>query len=296
MSGAIREPRLWLTSMCGPGNVENVTEMVEPILSHLDGIIWVLNDCAPEEPAARYLETVKGAGKVICRSFPVGRHWAAMNDTLFTGLIEEGDLVIWCDALERPMLPFVSAIKTEIAYLMQDADLDVIAYYGKPYLFRYNERLEYRNSPHWSLHGWNERGVEWSIKEPDESKVRLNVRPMKRKDPLHWVGHYATYWMYPAGSNHAALGIEQHVRSGETAQQAFSRREAQRLAFRQLMRARGFSLTMDGLKAMLTGPLDDTLKQHLNGEKTLSDVYWLWHGRGAELKDTHKPSDALPIP
>ncbi len=45
-----------------------------------------------------------------------------------------------------------------------------------------------------------------------------------------------------------------------------------------------------------TDCVDDTLKQHLRAEKTLSDGYWLWQGRGAELKDTHLPADALPIP
>lgn len=293
----LRSPRLFLTSMSGSPSEENPYEMIEQNLPWLDGVIWVLHDQSPDCPAARYLESVKGAGRVIHRAFPAGRHWHSMNETLFTGLIEDGDYVLWADDLERPSPAFLSRIKTEIGPMMQEADVDVVAYYGKPYLFRYNERLEYRNSPHWSLHGWNDRGIEWSTIEPDEKLVRLNVRPVKRTDKLHWVEHYARYWLYPAGCNHAALGIEQHVRSGETAQQAFARREAQRLAFRQHMRDCGFPRTMEGLKAMLAGPLDDPLlKAHLNAEKTLSDVYWLWHGRGAELKDTHRPSDALPIP
>ncbi len=61
------------------------------------------------------------------------------------------------------------------------------------------------------------------------------------------------------------------------------------------MRQRGYLLTVDGLKAMLTGPLDEEVRTHLRAEKTLSDAYWLWRDRGPDLKDTHLPSDAIPI-
>ncbi len=297
-----RAPRLWLTSMSGPGAVANMTEMIEPLLPWLDGIIWVLNDVPRDDPGARYLATVCGTGCVVHRDWPRQggplRHWAAMNDTLFTGLIEEGAYVLFCDPLERPSPAFVSRIKPEIGPMMEEADVALIAYYGKPYLFRYRETLEYRNTPHWSLHGWGDRGIEWSTIEPDESKVRLNVRPIKRTDPHHWVGHYLRYMVScPAGSNHAALGIEQYAQPGEAHQTAFQRREANRLAFRREMRQRGFELTVDGFVAMCNAsqPVDDSLKAWLRSDKVFSDAYhWLVLGNPA-VRDTHRPSDALPI-
>lgn len=293
----MKPPRLFLTSMCGPGNVDNMVEMIEPLLPYLDGIIWVLNDVPVDDPGARYLETVKGAGRVIHRGPLGGRHWHAMNDTLYCGVMEEGDLFMWTDCLELPRVPFVSTIKTEMVALMEDADLDVIAYYGKPFLMRYRETLEYRNSPHWSLHGWNERGIEWSNKEPDESKVRLNTRPLKRKERNHWVGHYLRYLVsYPAGCNHAALGIEQYLKPGETPQAAFQRRDANRLAFRRYMKEQGYPLTVEGFCDMCLGSLDDTLKGWLRSDKAFSDGYhWLVLGNEA-VKDTHNPVDAIPIP
>jgi hypothetical protein len=129
---------------------------------------------------------------------------------------------------------------------------------------------------------------------PDEGKVRLNVRPLKRTGIYSWVEHYAKYHLYPAGSNHCALGLDHWPPGDRNAQ--FQNREERRLEFRREMRRRGFPVTMDGLKAMLTGPIDETLRGHLVREKILSDVYHLWQGRGAELKHTHVPSDALPIP
>ena len=284
---------LWLTSMSSDPSPENPTEMIEPILDHLYGIIWVLNDVAADAPAARYLETVKGAGQIIHRGWPAGRHFHAMNDTLFTGKIEEGDYVIFCDPLERPMLPFVSRVKTEIGPMMQESDVDVIFGWGKPFLLRYRETMEYRNSPHWSLAGWNGRGIEWSSIEPDEKKVRWNVRPLKRQDKWHWVKHYARYFLcYPAGSNSALLGLE---KQGDPAR-LFPIREAKRLAFRAEMRRRGYPLTLEGLNEMLKKPLDNWLKRAINEEKTWSDYYnHVILGR-TDLKDTHDPKDIIPIP
>lgn len=291
-------PRLFLTSMCGPGEVNNIIEMVEPILPHLDGIIWVLHDCPTHDPGARYLESVKGAGRIIHRPWPRGRHWHSMNDTLFSGGAEEGDLMIWTDLLEHPKAPFLSRIKTEIEPMMREADVDLIAYFGKPFLFRYRETLEYRNSPHWSLHGWNNRGIEWSNMEPDETKVRQNMRPIKRKDePNHWVGHYLKYFLsYPAGSNHAALGIDQFAAPGESVEQAFQRRESNRLAFRHEMKKRGYPLTVAGFVDMCKAGLDEDLKKWLNSDKVFSDAYhWLVRGDRSGIKDTHNPKDAVLV-
>jgi hypothetical protein len=216
-----------------------------------------------------------------------------MNDTLFTGLIEEGDLVIFQDPLERSREPFMKKVKTEIEPFMKEADVSVIFYYGKAFLFRYYETLEYRNTPHWTLTGYPGKAIEWSNIEPDERLVRLNMRPVKRTDPYHWVGHYFSYFLYPAGSNSALLGLDQWP-GGQT-QANFAKRETQRLAFRQLMKKRGYPLTLDGGKQMLTGEIDQELKAHLNAEKTLSDLFHHLHGRSHLLKHSHNPADAILI-
>jgi len=287
-------PKLFLTSMCGPNNETNIREMIEPIIEWLDGIVWVLNDCPTTDGGAVYLESVKGLGKVVHRQWPAGRHWAAMNDTLFTGLMDEGDLVIWTDTLERPMPPFVSRIKGEILPLMDETGVDCLFYYGKAFLFRYNELLEYRNSPHWTLHGFKQ-AMEWSGIEPDEKKVRFNVRPLKRTNPWHWIEHYVRYMLeYPAGCNHALLGIEKL--GGNPAQQ-FQRREARRLDFRREVKRRGFPLTVAGLKALFSDPnqLDSVLKSYINGDKVWSDAYRLWILNDTTMVDTHDPKDMKPI-
>ncbi len=286
-------PRLWLTSTCAAGNVDNITEMVEPVLPWLDGIIWALNDCPADDPGARYLESVKGDGKVIHRPWAVGRHNVSMNETLYTGLIAEDDYMLYADALERPMSPFVSRIKAEIGPMMEAADLDVLFYYGKPFLIRYRETLEYRGSPHWHLEGWNGRAIEWNKIEPDEKQVRFNARPLKRTDPFQWVTHYLKYLLYPAGTNHALLGLDTHGDPNVL----FAPREANRLEFRREMVRRGFPTTVEGFLLMCraAGQPDDELKCWLGSDKVFSDAYHhLVRGR-TDVVHSHDPKDALLI-
>lgn len=282
---------LFLTLMTSAGNEENLRELVDPLLPYIDGIIAVVHRPCGGDNGLVYLEEHKGAGKIIVRDW-VQRHDFSQNETLYAGVIQEGDLFIITDTLERPAAQFISRCKGDLNTFMIEHDLDCLVYYGKPFIVRYNEAMHYQGSPHWGLRGIRS-AVELSHMYPDEGKVRLNVRPFKRPDPLGWVEHYVKYWLYPPGSNHAALGIEKW---GGDLNQAFAKREGQRLAFRAEMRKRGVPLTVEGLKVLLMGPLDEALKGHLRVEKTLSDAYWFWRGRGAELKDTHKPSDALPIP
>lgn len=291
------EPRLWLTSMShgGPATLENAREIIEPIHSLIDGTVWVLHDTDPNDPTAQYLESVKGAGRIIHRPWPRGRHFHSMNETLWSGPMEDGDLVLWVDPLERAQPAFVSRVKGEIAHLMVEAEIGCLHFYGKPYLFRYTETLEYRNSPHWTLTGVQGRQIEWSQMEPDEKQVRLNVRPLKRGgDAYHWVRHYLRYFVeFPAGSNSALLGLD-HWPGGQT-QENWVKRETNRLALRAEMRKRGYPLTVDGFIAMCRAGLDDTLKTHLRAEKTFSDAFHhLVCGR-TDVRDSHRPSDALPI-
>jgi hypothetical protein len=286
-------PRLFLTSMSGPGQIENMTEMIEPILDHVDGIIWVLNDCPKDDPGARYLETVKGAGCIIYRSF-IPRYAHLMNETLFTGLVEEGEMMIWTDPLERPAAEFLKKAKSEIAPFMDETGTSCIYFYGKPYLFRYYETLQYQQSPHWGLTGYPGRAIEWSQIEPNERKVRLNVRPEKRKDRFHWVGHMLRYWVaFPEGSNCAALGLDHFPPGDKNAQ--FAIRERQRLEFRKEMKRRGYSLTVDGFVSLCKEQLDDRIKEHLRHEKTLSDAYHYLVLGDTSVTSDHNPSRAIPV-
>ena len=285
-------PRLFLTSMCGPDNAGNIIEMVDPLRQWLDGIIWVLHDCPILDAGSLWLESAKKQGLIIHRPWPRGRHFHSMNDTLYCGPMEEGDFFIWTDVLEHPRPEFVSRIKTDIIPALNRDNIDVVVYYGKPFLIRYRETLEYRGSPHWQLIGTNGRAIEWSQVEPDESKVRQNMRPVKRTDKMHWVTHYLKYMIeYPAGSNHALLGLSDFGDPNVL----FPPREQNRLEFRREIKQRGYPVTVEGFKAMCKGPLDDTLVRYLNSDKVFSDAYnYLILGR-TDVVHSHDPNKAIPV-
>lgn len=291
-------PRLFLTSMSN-GDAEslvNAKEIIGPIHHLIDGVIWVLHDASPDAPVAQYLEGVKKQGKVIHRAWPKSRHFHSMNETLWSGPVEVDDLVIWTDPLERPMPDFVGKIKEAILPLMLESETDCIFFYGKPFLFRYSEALEYRNTPHWTLTNISGRVIEWSEIDNDESKVRLNVRPGKRKDPFHFVRHYLRYFIeYPVGSNSALLGLDKWP-DGVTKDNWIAR-ETNRLKVREGLRTRGFPVTVAGFLAMCEVGLDDEMKEMLNFDKTFTDAWWhLVKGRTEGIRDSHDPADNNPIP
>lgn len=270
--------------MTSSGNEDNLRAMIEPVAPLFDGVIATFH--YPTDAGASYLESRAGAGQIIYANW-CQRHGYSMTHLLWQGPMRDGDHFVYLDSMERVSRTFCEGRLRDLVIMMCETDTAMVANFGKGFLFRFNEQLRFEGSPHWYATNLDGRAINIEL---DKGSF-WNVRDQHRA-PLQWVEHYAKYWLYPAGSNHALLGLE---KQGDP-NVLFPQREARRLAFRREMVARGFPLTTDGLKQLFTTPLDMTLKMHLRDEKTLSD-YWHWlHGNGHLLKDTHLPSDALPIP
>ncbi len=281
--------RVFLTLMTSAGNEENLKEIIEPIKSYLDGVIVVFHNPVGDDAGAKYLESVKGAGKIIYRDW-IFRHDISQSETLWTGVLEEGDYGIICDTLERPAIEFVSEIKTFWQPQMEINDTDCIYYFGKAYLFKYNENMYYSGSPHWALRGVM-NGVEVCRGFPDESKMRLNVRPIKRTDPFGFIDHYLKYYLYPAGSNHCLLGLE---KNGDP-KILFPQREHQRLEFRKELKKRGIPLTVEGVKELFKNPLDETMRKFVNGELILNNFYQYHVLDNKNITDNHDFKSIIKI-
>ncbi len=275
--------KLYLATITSSGNEANLRAMIEPIAPLFDGVIATFH--YPKDEGTDYLESRVGAGRIIYANW-CERHGYSMQHILWQGPMRDGDRFIFLDSMERVSREFCEGRLKSLLKLMDETDTAMVANFGKGFLFRFNEQLEFRGSPHWFCQNLDGRAINVEL---DKSEF-WNERNTQR-DELHWITHYAKYWLYPAGSNHALLGLEKQGKP----EVLFPIREQRRLAFRREMVKRGYPLTVDGLNEMLTGPLDEVLKEHLRAEKTLSDVYWLWHDKGHLLKDTHLPSDALPI-
>lgn len=290
----MRKNKLWLCGITSEGNLENLKEMIEPIKEYFDGLIFTFHgevsymtkigevDYWNREIGAKYLEDNKKAGKIIYANW-CNRHAYSQNHFLYQGPMENGDKFILLDSMERVSIEFCKDHLPKLIEYMDANNVAMLANYGKGFLFRFNEMLEFRGSPHWYATQLDGQQANLQL----EKNLFWNVRGEKR-DKNHWTRHYARYmFCYPAGSNHALLGLE---KQGDP-QKLFPIREQLRLDFRKEALKRGFPLTMEGLKAMLSGPLDDTLKYYLNNEKTWND-FRRWDIEGDDtVVDSHLPSD-----
>lgn len=274
--------------MAGPGSFQDLDELWTPIQDHFDGICAVYFG-SRDDIEAKYLETTKGAGYITYLPY-TGRHDLARVCAIHCGAIQHGDVVCQFDTLERLNPEFAN----EMLGLL-DSRINTLFYYGKVLLYEYHESVTFQGTPHEAFRRLDggTKAVELSQYQPDESKVRLNVRPIKRTDPYHWVGHYVRYYLAtPWGSNHCLLGNEHR---GDP-MKLYQEREALRIEVRDYLRAQGVPLTVDGLRVYLTTkPITEAMKSYIEKECILNDAYRYWVLGDLTIKDDHSWSSMVKV-
>lgn len=251
--------------MAGPGNLEIIKETIEPIASYFDGIVAVFHN--PPDAGATLLEQIKGAGKIIYVDF-TKRYDFSRNHYLYCGPIQNGDFCVQTDLLEKIPLSFAGRLDYFITQL-KSSNLNTCYYYGKPFVFEFTDDLEYRGNPHEGLFRpiFGHRGIELSHIEPDESKVRQNLRPIKRTDKFHFVTHYLFYYLFPSTSNCCLLGWE-HKKPQE-----IQARNNLRIEFCQFLTDSGYPRTVDGVIDFFKQTSFSKFQRFVNEEKVLNDFY-----------------------
>lgn len=283
--------KIHLVFMCGPDSLEDLKEMMAGVREHFTGLSCVYHG-KETDPEGQYLESIKGDGRVVYLPYS-RRHSLSRNVGLHCSTLEDGDLCMQFDALERVEPKFAGQIRA-LGRQMRESGVNAIWYFDKPFVFEYHESLEYVGSPHETLKrdDGRMRAVEAKTSWPIEREVRYNVRPEKRKDqPFHWVGHYAKYFLFPWGSNHALLGLSDRGDPNVL----FPIREQKRLEFLAEMRRRGYPRTLEGLNAMFAQPLDDKLRSMINEEKVWQDYYRLHILNDQTVTDEHKWTSLKPV-
>lgn len=291
--------RLFLCGMTTTGNEANLRAMIEPIRQYFDGLCFTFHGseyCADDTSArpdggAIFLNNNKGAGRIVYARW-CQRHGVSMSQFLWQSPMEDGDHFVYLDTTERLSPSFCSQLRGMVAH-MDERNIAMIANYGKGLVFRFNEQLEFRGSPHWYAIQLDGQSVNVELPLTDFWNVRNEQR-----DPMEWCTHYLRYFIYPAGSNHALLGLDHH--KGGTPQDIFPKREAKRLWFRTQMRRAGFPLTVEGAVAFMSQPLTQELIDLIQSDKVWSDAYWYLVKGDASVVHSHKPEDmkplALPLP
>jgi hypothetical protein len=266
--------------MSGPGEEINIRELVEPIKSYIRGVCALIHDADSFDAGSQYLLKVNdelGGGNVIFGPY-TGRHDASRNRILYETGIKENEWYLQTDLLEHPRKEFLEKVPEIIK---QNPSLNCLFYYGKPYLVKFTEWLKYDGTPHESLKGIRGQSVEYSQIEPDESKVRQNMRPLKRKDRLHFVGHYAKYYFLP-GSNQCLLGLDHRPND------SFERRMALRDHLKKYMLDKGLDFSLNSFIDMVKREgIYHELKKYINHEKILQDVVRLNVMKETDIQDEH---------
>lgn len=271
--------------MSGPNSLEDLKELLDPIHSFFDGVVWVLHDAAGSEEE-EYLNSIKGCGRIINYHYHQ-RHDQSRNQYLWCGPIKNGDWVCQTDLLERLNPNFARDLQVVKNWLISD-QVNIAYYEGKILFYEYHESLIFRGSPHEGLLRLDGKAsVTVLDKLAGQHKPRINVRPVKRTDPFGWVDHYMKYYLFPYGSNHCLLGLDKFYKTHESLVQAFNTREQKRLDFLSHLDNNNIPRTLDGVKALFQRPVDGTILWLLNNELILNDFY-RYHVLGhRDLVDEH---------
>lgn len=267
--------KLYLCGITTAGNENNLKELIEPIIDFVDGLQWTFH--YPKDAGADYLESKKKNGEIVYAKY-CQRHGFSMQQYLWQGTMQNGDYFIQVDDKERISEEFFIEKLPQFLDLMNQADLAMIANYGKGLIYRYNEQLEFKGSPHWYAVNLDGGAMNYEL----DKKYFWNVRNQQR-DKYHWINHYATYFLFPAGSNHALLGLEKNG----IPQNLFAAREQLRLDFRNELKKRGIPLTIQGVKELFSKELDDTIKNFINSELVWNNFYHFHILDNKDLIDNH---------
>jgi len=279
--------KLYLCGMTTTGNFDNLSAMIDPIRQYFDGLCFTFHgSILDNDKGAAYLDVQKGCGCVVYATW-CQRHSYSMNHFLWQGPMEDGDHFVYLDTLER-LSPAFCADLPNLTKWMDENNVAMVANYGKGLVFRYNDQLEFRGSPHWYATQLDGNAVNMELAKESFWNVRNDVR-----DSMEWVTHYLRYFTYPAGSNHALLGLDHH--KGGTPTEIFPKREAKRLWFLTQMKRAGFPRTVEGAVAFMSQPLTQELIDLIQSDKVWSDAYWYLVKGDTSVIHSHKPEDMKPL-
>lgn len=279
--------------MSGPGSLLDLQELLGPIHTFFDGIVWVLHDSVGSEEE-EYLNSIKGCGRII-NYYYHRRHDQSRNQYLWCGPIKNGDWIVQTDLLERLDVGFASQVR-ETCKKLREVNINLAYFEGKPLMYEYHESIIFRGSPHEGLvrDDGNARSLILDSYYT-ESKPRLNVRNIKRPNKFGWVDHYLNYYLFPFGSNHCLLGLDSIHKDSNLLIQAFQKREKLRIAFLTYLEYKNIDRTVDAVKALFQQTIDKDLALMINNELILNDFYRYHILKDNTVIDNHDHLNLKPI-
>lgn len=194
--------------ICGIVSSEAPLEEVRRSVSQFtsfDGAVWVVNyptDDYSNTDVYDILATNKGCGRILKAPW-VFNHSLSRNIYLNSGVFKEGDFIFTPDIQEIFQPDFLANIKA----IVNDWEKQGIGsiFWGRAYGFRYNDDLQYHQSPHEQLYGL--KGKMADIR--DEKGVKYHENSVEFSNFLHSYKSFdnsmllsaSRYWLTYAVSN-----------------------------------------------------------------------------------------------
>lgn len=264
-------------------NIEELTSVAH----HFDGLAAV--DHNSTDGTYELLDSRKGAGFVLQLPY-LGNHSWSMNGFLFHPTIEVGSWLLLRDSNERIAEPFAAQIRPFIA-LLESRGIETVYQWSKALLFRRRPHQFFAGTPHWGLQQARQPAIQidqTGLFAKDEDYC-YSVRGRNR-DRFHFVGAYLRYYLL-LDTNHLLLASDKADAVGMT----YQIREAQRLAFREMLIRRGYPVTVDGVKQLMKDGLDSEARRHFETDKVLNDAYRYFQLGRTDFVDNHDWRDMVPI-
>lgn len=275
--------KLYLCGITNAGNEKNLKELIEPVLEYFDGLVWTFH--LPADEGHWYLQNNKKEGKIITAEWSQ-RHGYSMTHYLWQGPMQEGDIFLQIDSQERISPKFCEISLPKIIEGMELNDIGMVSNFGKGFIYRYNEALEFRGSPHWfAINTGGKANAEVQLDKTDFWNVRDEQR-----EPFQFINHYLKYYLYPAGSNSVLLGLEKNGNPEEL----FPAREERRLKFRKYLKDCEIELMPEAVIDNMVNP-SETMKDFINNEKILNDTYRYYILEDKDFSDDHDFDNMIKV-
>lgn len=258
--------KLWLLTAT-QSREKDISLMVKNIYPIFEGIVAVLN-LPSHDNTLQILEQNKRNGHIILRDF-VPNHSHFMNETLFCGYIREGEFCLWLDSPESCTNEFISILPDLIKDFKKN-NIGALYWNERPYIFRYNDYLEFFGAYHWGL-----SGIQGNIITlPNKEKYIINQRD-KNPSISYCYNGCKSYICYP-------LSNEVQMMYGKYGAEIVRIQEQKRREIRKYLKDIGLNIqTLDDLVILLTAfhnkeiEIDEFLINSIEEQFRLSELFQL---------------------
>ncbi len=276
---SLENPKIWLCLITSDNEIENIDEMTKGIWQYFDGICAVIHKQGGNDDVKNLLESRKKEGFVKEVEW-LAHHGHSQNAWLFDKRIEQGDVCVIRDSLERLNPQFAQNLRYIVDVLLKQGVWNIWAG-GKLLALRRWPGQQFINSIHWGCLGLNGQSIDVkniSMIYENDRMCAYSVRNEKRKRSYQ-VYHEVRYLLdYNCNSNHLQLYFNNP--------KELARQEIRLYEFKKFLKEKCGVSTAKDLENYLTGNRngikigqDETclkLKQFMNDNRVWREAYRFW--------------------